>query len=147
MRLCAAHFRPFARRHGFTLVEVTIAIGIASFSLLSILGLMAVGMNTMRDAIHTSIQATITQEMIASLRQTDFSTVTSADWQRFYDDRGILTEDQALSVYETRVNFHPVPFLGGSNNPNVQKARVEIIKNGDTNGAYVFTTFLSNNGQ
>jgi uncharacterized protein (TIGR02598 family) len=64
-----------SRQRGFSLVEVTLAIGIVSFAFLAILGLIPIGLQTFRSAIDTSVSAQIFQRVINEAQQTDFDTL------------------------------------------------------------------------
>ncbi len=67
------------RSGGFTLVEVTMAIGIISFALLTMIGLMPAGLGALRDSTQQSINAQILQQISSGLvvksfeSRTDFS--------------------------------------------------------------------------
>jgi len=136
------------RAAAFTLIEVTIAIGIASFAILSMLGVMVVGLKTLRGAIDTTVQAQITQELVATLKQADFSTITNASsWNRIYDDRGVVATTDATKLYSTAVQISNVTLAGGTVNPNLVKVIVGITSVADPANPYTFSTFVSNNGQ
>lgn len=53
---------------GFTLVEVAIAMGILSFALVSVLGLLGVALDTNRRAIETTREAQIVRRIVANAR-------------------------------------------------------------------------------
>lgn len=138
----------FDFRNAFTLIEVTMAIGIASFAVLSMLGVMAVGMKTLRGAIDTTVQAQITQGLVASLKQADFSTLTNASsWNRVYDDRGVVATTEAAKMYSASVQVSNVTLAGGSVNPNLVKVIVGITSVSEPGNPYIFSTFVANNGQ
>ena len=61
-------------RSGFSLVEVTLAIGIVAFALLAIIGLIPVGLNSSRDAIDATHSSLIGQDVQTRVK----SSVTSA---------------------------------------------------------------------
>lgn len=63
---------------GFTLIEVAIAVGILAVALVSLLGLMPVGMTNFRKAMDTSITAQIAQRILLDLQQADFDQVIDA---------------------------------------------------------------------
>lgn len=54
----------------FSLVEVTLAIGIAAFCLLGIFSLLPVGANSNRDSVSTTHAASLTEALVADLRGT-----------------------------------------------------------------------------
>ena len=86
----------------FSLVEVTICLGIASFALVVVFSLLPVGLNHFRKAMETSIGSQIAQRVISDAQQTDFdalitdfqgSPITGANATglkpfRFFDDQG-----------------------------------------------------------
>jgi uncharacterized protein (TIGR02598 family) len=137
-----------ASQKAFTLVEVTMAIGISSFAILSMLGVLAVGMKTMRGAIDTTVQAQITQDVVGTLKQADFSTLSNASsWAWKYDDRGVAVQNEAAKVYGASVELAPVSLSGGNANPNLLKVIVSINNLTEPGNPHVFSTFISNNGQ
>jgi Tfp pilus assembly protein PilV len=53
---------------GFSLVEITLAIGVAAFCLLTVLGLLAVGLQTQQASIQQTTANQILSQVAASLR-------------------------------------------------------------------------------
>lgn len=64
------------RSGGFTLVEVTMAIGIISFALLTMIGLMPAGLGALRDSTQQSINAQILQQISSGLVVQSFGSRT-----------------------------------------------------------------------
>ena len=62
-----------AERAGFSLVEVTIAIGLLAFCMVSVMGLLPVAMNISRDAMDRNIEAYMLQTVRADLQGGDYS--------------------------------------------------------------------------
>jgi len=60
-----AHARSAA---GFSLVEVTLALGVAGFCLIAVFGLVPVGLTTQQTSIQQTIANNITSEVIGDLR-------------------------------------------------------------------------------
>jgi len=89
------------RREGFSLVEVVIALGITSFVIIAIIGLLSVGLQTSRESAEDTNLALMTQTTTALLRSRPFSNVfnspnfgdATADY--FFDANGDLTRDAA----------------------------------------------------
>lgn len=92
-------FRP-THRAGFTLVEVTLAIGIISFAFVAMFGLLPVGLSVSRQAMDTTIEAQIVQQLKTQAIQTDFSLLSELEKadEVFFDDQGKQV-DAAQSVY------------------------------------------------
>jgi len=55
-------------RDGFSMVEVTLALGIVSFAILTTLGLLAVGLNVNRDSVANTEAASVAREIAADLQ-------------------------------------------------------------------------------
>lgn len=62
-------------RSAFSLVEVTIAIGIISFAMVSILGLMPVGLSTMRQAMDQTMEAQLVRKISGEALLTPFGKI------------------------------------------------------------------------
>ena len=63
---------------GFSLVEVTLAIGIAGFALLAIFGLLPVGLSSNQASIQQTEAANIVTGIVADLRQVPSATAIAA---------------------------------------------------------------------
>lgn len=61
----------------FSLVELTLALGVASFCLIAVFGLLPVGIRASQDAISETASASILSAVIADLRATPETTATS----------------------------------------------------------------------
>lgn len=90
-------------RRGFSLVEVTLAIGIIGFALVAILALMPVGMNSSRDAIdatHTSLIAQDLENRIkSSVTRATFSNTTDVILGPWFYDRNAVVVDTAANGF------------------------------------------------
>lgn len=69
--------RVLKRFSGFSLVEVTLAIGIVASAVVVVVGLFPSGMNTFRQAMNASVGGQIAQQLISEAQQTDFDTLRS----------------------------------------------------------------------
>ncbi len=86
-----SHRSPRGNASGFTLVEVSIAVGILAVALVALLGLMPAGMTNFRKAMDTSTTAQIAQRILLDLQQADFDRVIDAP----------LTGPDSISAYYT----------------------------------------------
>ena len=64
-------------RNGFSLVEVTVAMGIAAFTLVAIFGLLPVGMSSSEAAIHQTLATGLITSVLEDLRSTQSGAVES----------------------------------------------------------------------
>lgn len=85
----------------FTLVEITIAIGIVAFAFISVVGMIPTGLNSFHQAMDASIRSQIAQRVLNDVQQTDFSQLikdyngntiengeTGVGYTRFFDQQG-----------------------------------------------------------
>ena len=63
------------RPGGFSLVEVTLAIGIVAFAFVALFALLPVGMTTFKQAMDTSVTAQIAQRIAGELQVADYNAV------------------------------------------------------------------------
>jgi uncharacterized protein (TIGR02598 family) len=68
---------------GFSLVEMTIAVGIFSFTILAILGSLPIGLSSIHDSIGDSAIANISQQIRSELQQVSFNSSNPASIQNF----------------------------------------------------------------
>lgn len=72
---------------GFSLIEITLALGIVCFSMLPILGLLPIGLSTLSDAATRTGEANIAKEISSELQQVPLSYINSLLQQTYYYDR------------------------------------------------------------
>lgn len=116
---------PHPRCHGFSLVEVTLAIGIVSFSLLAVLGLMPVGLSTLRQATEQTVESQIVQKLGGEASLTSFSKIGANFSGRtfYYDDQGRYLTNSPATVptsarYWAFVSLSNSIYPGSSNAPS-----------------------------
>ena len=64
----------------FSLVEVTVALGVAAFCLIAVFGLMPVGVQTNRNATSQTAATNIVAAVVADLRATPITNATSSQF-------------------------------------------------------------------
>ncbi len=95
------------RRAGFSLVEVVSSLGIVSFGLVALLGLLPVGIQVSRDSRESTAEAQITQYLSNFVHQSSSSQLTDLiEPHAFYFDRqGLsLPEDSADIFYRVTLS-------------------------------------------
>ena len=106
----------------FSLVEITLALGIAAFCLLAVFGLMPVGVQTNRNATSQTAATNIIAAVIADIRATPTGNATSSQFgipivtsspPLYFDDTGqFATARGANSRYQLNVTWNPSAFTG-----------------------------------
>ncbi len=103
------------RPRGFSLVEVTVAMGIVATVLVALIALLPYGMESIREAKSTQVQARIANEIISEIQVADWGTEPGykklGDWDgviRRYDSEGTLVDDKAdqnrsNTIYKVRI--------------------------------------------
>ena len=98
----------------FTLVEVVLALGVVSFGIISMLGLLTVGLKTFHDAMSQTTETEIAQQMANQLQLATFSTISSqsASTNYCFTQEGVLT-NAANAVYFAKINAPSVLTVPG----------------------------------
>ncbi len=107
------------RPTAFSLVEITVALGIGAFCLIAVFGLLPIGVQTNRDASSQTAATAIVCNVIADMRSTPNAATTSAQYQitfgnsrtLYFDGSGHFdTSLNPDSRYQLNVSF---PSAGG----------------------------------
>ena len=136
------------KQAAFSLVEVTLAIGIVAFAFVALFGLVPTGLNVFRSAIDTSIGSTILQQVVENAQETDYDALQNTSIpDAFYDEQGdLLTTNgaplqvggdpaiMAKAIYRVHVTVltpTKFPATQDSSNPstkNVATLQVQVAK-------------------
>ena len=71
------------QEHAFSMVEVTLAIGVAAFCLLAVFGLLPVAQTSRQNATEQSVMSHITSEIVSDLNATRTSPTSTQTSPRF----------------------------------------------------------------
>lgn len=127
-----AHISRFARAFGFSLAEVTMAVGITAIGCLALVGLMPSGLDSLRQSSAQVAEAKIVQAVTADYQMADWGTRKSGqkllDRQYYFDDRGVRVEQtDAWKHYEVRATVDPeLPVVKGDATGNKYLRRLTI---------------------
>ena len=107
--------------NGFSLVEVTMALGIAAFALLAIFGLLPVGLNNNLASIRQTAATDLATAIIADMRQTPTAAaanaglssksakygvdVTAPDTTIYLDESGTLQASASAARYKAVISL------------------------------------------
>jgi len=136
-------------RNAFSLIEVTMALGIIGFSILPLVKLMSVGFVTMQDANSDVRAAIIARQVIAEAQRTPYGQLTdSGPIAMDYEGNPVAAGKAADAVFEVYLRVNPgsggvVELL---DSPNV--SRLQVIVGGAAlgNRPRVFNAVLANTG-
>ena len=113
----------------FSLVEVTLAIGIVAFAFVSVFGLLPSGLHVFRSAIDVSVQTQIVQRLVADAQQTDFDTLKNKPVEtHYFDDQGndLGTVATEASIYTVLVTVVPTTQLPADAPPSDNLVTLQI---------------------
>lgn len=92
----------------FTLIEVTIALGICATVMMALLGLLPMSLDQMRDSRNMTAVARISEDIINDVQLMDWNEMESLDGEtRDYDDQGTrirtITVDNRHHIYSAEI--------------------------------------------
>jgi uncharacterized protein (TIGR02598 family) len=91
---------------GFSLIEVTFAIGIISFCLVAIFGLFGVGLNSNRQSTTDATLASIASRLSSEIRSDDAFDLAV---QRYYTQKGVQLTSETNAIFAARFTSVNVP--------------------------------------
>jgi len=128
-------------RSGFSLVEVVLALGICSFAMLAIVGMIPVGLSTFQDAMTTTVQSQIMQRIAGDVLLADYSNLAGSVQETYYNEQG-TSVDAATAVdlaYTARV-YQPEDISEVGAELSVTPGEKVVIKIARTSPGQVFET-------
>lgn len=141
---------------GFSLVEVVLSIGMLSFSLVGLLGLMPMVLGSVRESMNLTTQTLIIQELSSEVQTMDYSQLTnsaafSSTFPRAYNDVGALLPSSS-SAQETAfqvtvsVSACQVPATASSSSP-ARQLTFQILNNHKKSDKNVYNIWIVDNGR
>ncbi len=126
------------RHSAFTLIEVTLAIGIVAVAVLSMAALMPVGLRTMKDATESMVTAQILNKVSSIVQTTPFGTELNTFIGRtplFYDRTGRDVPSADKAFFSATLSSIPTSYPGAPNDLFPSSARtleitISVLKPG-----------------
>jgi uncharacterized protein (TIGR02598 family) len=118
-------------RQAFSLVEVTIAMGIASFAVIGVMSLVPSGLTTLRASVDASAASRILRTVASEARQANnFDGLASTT--NFFDDNGLKLDvaNRTQSIYSAEMRVLPSALVPGasSGNANLKAISVRVVR-------------------
>lgn len=133
----------------FSLVEVVLALGVVSFGMISIVGLLGMGLKNFHDAIDTTTEAQITQRLANELQLGSYANLTNAASTNYYFTPEGLETNAGSAIYTATiappVNL-TVPGAGASYPTNTMAFSISIWSKSAPQTTNVNAVYISNNG-
>ncbi|PTY02353.1 hypothetical protein DB346_09600 [Verrucomicrobia bacterium LW23] len=143
---------------GFSLVEVIMALGVMSVSMMGMLGLLSVGLTHFQKSMDLTVRSQITQDLVYMLQRTPFTDLSSGTTERFYDDEGrtLGNGQSAQASYKAEVQVGNALETSGRCSPTwnfstppsqFKSVTISITRVGNSGvKPYEFTTYVANTG-
>jgi uncharacterized protein (TIGR02598 family) len=141
---------PSVSRRGFSLVEVAVALGLMSFVIVGLLGLIPIGLNTIGDAKNDSLRAEIIKSVANTAQQTDFSLLGTLDGTKYqFDNYGMLSSTGAIYEAVLKIGSVSVPSSTSPVTlPGLASVTIAIHRITNTKSeASTHVVFISDNGR
>lgn len=116
-------------KRGFSLIEVTMALGMVAFVMISVVGLLPLTLQTYHETKRETIHANLLQQLAANANLTPFSELSALNGQVFrYDDQGDeLSSSVNTWVYRATFTISaPIALPGGSPSTGAKLLQVKI---------------------
>jgi uncharacterized protein (TIGR02598 family) len=145
--------RSFARfPHGFSLIEVTIALGVFAFAMIPIIGLVSSGMKSLRGSMDEGVRGEIVRKVVAEAGRVPYTNLSTAFNNRlfYFDDEGVQqasSNAQTIFVASNSVYAATPPSLITSDTNIAQLLKVTVRHFADTNNKTVYSQLILNTAQ
>ncbi|MBN8710765.1 MAG: hypothetical protein BGO12_00785 [Verrucomicrobia bacterium 61-8] len=112
----------------FSLVEVVTALGIVSFGLVSMMGLLVAGIGTFREAVNATTEAQIAQQLANKMSLADYSAiVTNSEKVYHFTQEGLPVQNAGEAIYSAKVSAPTKLLVPGATSDGVSNTSTVVI--------------------
>jgi uncharacterized protein (TIGR02598 family) len=134
------------RACGFSLIEVTIALGIFVFAIVPIIGLTSSGMKNLRDSMDDTVRADIVRKVAGEVMRSPYANVAATNY--FFTDEGVRVDPgDAQTIFVAQTTITNAPGLLSTTADIAKLLTVTVRHIADSNNRTVFSQLLINTAQ
>jgi uncharacterized protein (TIGR02598 family) len=142
--------RRINRRSAFSLIEITISLGIVAFAMVPIIGLVATGMKSLRDSMDETVRGEIVRKVAGEALRVPYANL-SAEFQNqtfFYDDEGIQqSSSNASTIFVATTAISAPPSLITSDTGIARLLSMNVQHFADAKNRTVHSQLILNTAQ
>lgn len=145
-----APWAPGSSQHGFSLIEVTIALGVFAFAMIPIIGLVSSGMKSLRGSMDDGVRGEIVRKVVAEAGRVPYTNLSTEFNNRlfYFDDEGVQqASSNAQTIFVASNSIAPPPPLVTADTNIAQLLRVTVQHFADTNNKTVYSQLILNTAQ
>ncbi len=133
---------------GFSLVEVVLALGVATFAIIGIFAITQTGLVSFRDSQNESVGVSIGQQVLSQYMLARYDAVaTSRPVTNFYDVRGLeAATNSTNAIYRSVSGISAATGLSSTTN-NLLRLQVEITSPSQPYWKKSFVSFIARQGE
>lgn len=107
----------------FTLVEIMIATGLITFSVIAVLGVLPVGLTSLRQSMNQTVEAQIVRSIAAQAVTTSFTNLARTS---YYEIDGQLLDSSNGAYYTATITTAPSVFPGSQQSTTITDSLVSL---------------------
>lgn len=138
------------KRSGFSLIEVTIALGIVAFAIVPVIGLVSTGMKSLRDSMDETVRAEIVRKVSGEALRIPYTNLLEEFQNKtfYFDDEGIQQySSNASTIFVATTALAAPPSLITSDSGIASLLSVNVRHFADGNNKTVHSQLILNTAQ
>ncbi len=136
-------------RQAFSLVEVALAMGVAVFAALGLLGLLQSGLGNYREAMNSSISSAIGQQVVSDAMLAEFDKLAASPaTTNYFDERGVPLPNNSTTnaIYVSSAQILPNS-ISGLSRSNVLALQVTVSSPTQPLFKKTFVSYIARQGK